>query len=157
MSGYLRRAALAGTATGLRSTVGIAALIDAGDPGLPRPFRWRLARPAAWFGVAAELVLDKLPLAPSRLEPRGFLGRIVLAAASGAVLARGARRPLLPSVLVAVGTVFATARLGHDLRVAAAERYPPLAVALAEDAIALGLAAAASRFQEGDRDRRSSG
>jgi hypothetical protein len=81
---YLEEAALAGAATGLRSTSAVAALISAKAPGLP-------------------------------------------------------------AVLVASVATLVSARLGHDLRVAAAERFVPSAVASAEDAVALTLAAASAR------------
>jgi uncharacterized membrane protein len=141
----LERAALAGAATGLRSTVGMAALINAGAPGLPRQLTGHAAKAAASLGAAGELVADKLPSAPSRLEPAGLGGRTVLAAATGAVLARGAKDPLLPTVAVAAAAALLSARIGHDVRAAASKRMPPAAAATAEDMVALGLAAASAR------------
>ena len=138
-------AALAGTATGLRSTVAMAALINAGVPGLPRQLTGHVARVAASLGVAGELVADKLPSTPSRMEPAGLGGRLALAAAAGAVLARGARDPLLPAVVVAAAAALLSARIGHDVRAAASKRVPPAAAAMAEDTVALGLAAASAR------------
>ncbi|HZQ86980.1 MAG TPA: hypothetical protein VFA83_19195 [Acidimicrobiales bacterium] len=145
MAAHLRRAALAGAATGLRSTVGLAALVNAKGPGLPAALRGAAARPAAAIGVATELVLDKLPFTGSRLEPPGLAGRLVFAAGAGAALARAAGRPVLPAAAVACVASLAAAKAGHDARAAAAERFPPLAVALAEDALAVALAAAAAR------------
>jgi uncharacterized membrane protein len=141
----LEPAALAGAATGLRSTVGMAALINAGASGLPRQLTGHVARVAASLGVVGELVADKLPSTPSRLEPAGLGGRLVLAAAAGAVLARGAKDPLLPAVLVAAAAALLSARIGHDVRAAASKRVPPMAAATAEDTVALGLAAASAR------------
>ena len=141
----LELAALAGAATGLRSTVAVAALINAGAPGLPRQLTGHVARVAASLGVAGELVADKLPSTPSRLEPAGLGGRLALAAAAGAVLARGAKDPLLPAVVVAAAAALLSARIGHDVRAAASKRVPPSAAATAEDAVALGLAAASAR------------
>jgi uncharacterized membrane protein len=138
-------AALAGAATGLRSTVGLAALIDAGAAGLPALLTGPRARAVARLAVASELVLDKLPSTPSRLEPAGLAGRIVFAAVAGAVLARGADQPVLEAVVIASAAAIAGAKLGHDARVAAAELFPPFAVAVAEDGLALGLAAVSSR------------
>jgi uncharacterized membrane protein len=142
---HLGRAALAGAATGLRSTVGLAALIDARAAGLPGLLTRPRARVAARLGVASELVVDKLPSTPSRLEPAGLAGRIVFAAMAGAVLARGANQPVLEAVVIASATAIAAAKLGHDARAAAAEIFPPFAVAVAEDGLAVGLAAASSR------------
>jgi uncharacterized membrane protein len=141
----LELAALAGAATGLRSTVGMAALINAGVPGLPRQLTGHAAQVAASLGVAGELVADKLPSAPSRLEPAGLGGRVVLAAAAGAVLARGAKDSLLPAVVVAAAAALLSARVGHDVRAAASKRVPPAAAATAEDMVALALAAASAR------------
>jgi hypothetical protein len=90
-------------------------------------------------------VADKLPSTSSRLEPAGLSGRIVSAGVGGAVLARGARWPVPPIVLVAVASALAAARIGHDLRVAAAEQIPGLAAAT-KDAVALSLAAASTSF-----------
>ena len=140
----LELAALAGAATGLRSTVGMAALINAGVPGLPRQLTGRVAKVAASLGAAGELVADKLPSAPDRLAA-GLGGRTVLAAAAGAVLARGAKDPLLPAVVVAAAVALLSARIGHDARAAASKRMPPTAAAMAEDMVALGLAAASAR------------
>jgi uncharacterized membrane protein len=136
----LELAALAGAATGLRSTVAMAALINAGVPGLPRQLTGYVAKVAASLGVAGELVADKLPSTPSRLLPVGLGGRLALAA--GAVLARSAKDPLLPTVAVAAAAALLSARIGHDVRAAASKRVPPAA---AEDAVALGLAAASAR------------
>jgi uncharacterized membrane protein len=90
-------------------------------------------------------VLDKLPFTGSRLDPPGLIGRLVFAAGAGAVLARGAGKPIVPAMLVACAASLAAAKAGHDARAALAERFPPVAVALAEDGIALALAAAAAR------------
>lgn len=150
---HLQRAALAGAATGLRSTAGIGGLINAGASGLPEVLTRRLPRTAARLAVAAELVFDKLPSAPSRLEPRGLTGRTVNAGIAGAVLARGANQPALPAVLVASTAAVVSARVGHDVRVAASECFPSLVVAAAEDAIAFSLAAAST--SPGPTGRRS--
>jgi uncharacterized membrane protein len=141
---HLRDAVLAGAATGLRSTAGLAALTHARAPGLP-PLPHPRVPALAMLGVAVELVLDKLPSTPSRLDPRGLAIRAAFAGAAGAVLARGARRPVAGAVLVAAATALASARVGHDVRVAVATRVGDLAAAMAEDALALGLAAAAAR------------
>ena len=105
--GYLEKAALAGVATGMRSTVAVGALISAGAPGLPTALR-----------------------AP---------------VAAGAVLARGAKQAVLPAVILASAAALVSARVCHDLRVAAAKRFDPSAVASIEDAAALSLASASAR------------
>lgn len=145
MGGHLRRAAIAGTATGLRSTVAVAALVARRGRGLPSLLTGRVARPAAGAAVASELVIDMLPSTPSRLSPPGLVGRLVFAGAAGALIARAAGRAVLPAAAVACAAAVASAKAGHDARVALAERFPPAAVAVAEDLVALTLAAAAAR------------
>lgn len=146
MSGaYLGRAALAGAATGLRSTVGVGALVDTGSSGLGGVLTTPPARVVAGLGVAGELVVDKLPITPSRLEPPGLLARVALAAVAGAVIARAAERRIAPAAVVAAATAVVSARVGHDLRGRASKHVPPLAAAVGEDVVAIGLAVLAAR------------
>ena len=124
----LWRAALAGAATGLRSTAAIAALIDGGTPGLPTSRGdQRLGLPRA--SPSRPSRYRQVALDASRLETRGLATRAAAAGAAAVVLARGANQPVLPNALVAAATALLSARVGHDMRVAAAERFPPLAVA----------------------------
>jgi uncharacterized membrane protein len=140
---HLRAAILAGAATGMRSTVAVAALISRRASGLPT---WLAGRPAAVvapLAVTGELVMDKLPATSSRLEPPGLGGRVTLAALAGAIIARGTDQPELLNALVASAAALASARVCHDLRAALSRRLPSCAVAAAEDGLALALAAAA--------------
>jgi hypothetical protein len=50
-----------------------------------------------------------------------------------------------PAVVVAATTAVVSARVGHDLRRLASTRVPPLAAAVGEDVVAIGLAALAAR------------
>ena len=142
---YLEKAALAGAATGLRSTSAVSALISAKAPGLPAVLTGPVAAGLANLGVTGELEQDKKGSTPSRLTPVGLGGRIAFASVAGAVLARGAKHAVVPAVIVASVAALVSARLGHDLRVAASQRFLPSAVASAEDAVALSLAAASAR------------
>ena len=142
---HLVKAALAGAATGLRSTVGVGALVETTSTGLPALATVTPARVVAGLGVTGELVVDKLPMTPSRLEPAGLLGRIVLAGVAGAVIARAPDRRVAPAVVVAATIAVVSARVGHDLRQLASTRVPPLAAAVGEDVVAIGLAALAAR------------
>ena len=72
-------------------------------------------------------------------------GCLALSATAGAVLARGANDRLLPAVVVAAATALISARIGHDIRAAASKRAHLTAAAVAENAVAIGLAAAASQ------------
>ena len=134
------RAALSGAATGLRTSAGLGILVEARDPGLPSALRGEPARAAAALAIATELVIDTLPQTPSRLEPSGLIGRVAAAAAAGAVIARGAGQPLALPVAVAAGAALLSARIGHDVRASLSRSRPPLAVAAAEDVVALSLA-----------------
>jgi uncharacterized membrane protein len=102
----LLRAALAGAATGDRSCVGIAALaLSAPSQATTQPDKTLSKR---WVqGLAAllatqEIVLDKLPQTPSRLEPLGLGLRCVAAAAAGVTIAR--RNPAAVTSAAASGT-----------------------------------------------------
>ncbi|HWG65093.1 MAG TPA: hypothetical protein VG253_25700 [Streptosporangiaceae bacterium] len=140
----LGRAAVLGAATGLRSSAALAALIVRRDDGLPAIMRRRAARPAAALATAGELVIDKLPSTPSRLSPASLTGRVVFAAAAGAIVARSRHRHPIPAAVIASAAALAAAKLGHDARAAVARRLPDPAVAVAEDAVAIGLAALGS-------------
>jgi uncharacterized membrane protein len=142
---HLVGAALAGAATGLRSTVGVGALTETGSSGLPTPLTTPVARVAAGLAVTGELVVDKLPNTPSRLDPPGLIARVALGSVAGAVIARASARPMVPAAVIAALAAAVSARVGHDLRQLASTRVPPLAAAVAEDVVAIGLATAAAR------------
>jgi hypothetical protein len=61
------------------------------------------------------------------------------------VLARGTKHAVLPAVIVASVATLVSARVGHDLRVAADEHFGSPAPASVEDAVGLSLAAAFAR------------
>jgi uncharacterized membrane protein len=92
--------------------------------------------------AAGELVADKLPNTPSRLTPPGIAARVVLGALAAGLFA-DARRASWPSA-AAIGatSAVAAAKAGHDVRARLALQAPDPAVAVLEDALALGLAAA---------------
>ncbi|MBE7187079.1 DUF4126 family protein, partial [Jatrophihabitans endophyticus] len=91
----LTRSVLAGASTGSRTFTALAAQALTARPGAAGAPDSVLARP--WVqgvvGLLAlgELVADKLPMAPSRLEPPGLSGRLVVGAACGAIVARRER------------------------------------------------------------------
>ena len=146
--GALIEALLLGVATGMRSTAGFGVLVLRGGRvsarPLPGPFGTRLAKPAAALAIASELVLDKLPVAGSRLEPPGLIGRVTFAAGCGALVALDRKARAVPAILVAVGAALVSAKVFHDLRAKADQRVSDVAVALVEDALALGIAARAT-------------
>lgn len=143
-SSVLEHAAVLGAATGMRSTVALAALILRRSDGLPAALRHPAARWIAATADGAELVADKLPGTPSRLDPPGLIGRLIFAGLAAAVLARSEHRGPIPSVLTGSVAALAAAKICHDARAALARRLPDPVVAVAEDALAIGFAALGS-------------
>ncbi len=141
------RPVLLGAATGLRSQIGMAAvLLAAGDGGrdrLPPRLRRAGAPRSALVAAAAELIADKTSLPGSRLSPGALAARVVLAGYAASALARVEGREGTTDMVVAAAVAVVAAKLGHDLRAACARRVPDRLVALAEDAVAVALAAAA--------------
>jgi uncharacterized membrane protein len=119
----IRSAALLGFAAGLRTFSAPAALVLRERP-LNGPRRVVLA------AAAGELIADKLPSMPSRLQRRGLTGRILSSAVAGHSVAGAAG--------AAVGTASAltSAVAGHRARAAVSS---PLA-AFVEDWLAIALA-----------------
>jgi len=140
----LEHAVVLGAATGMRSTVALTALILRRRDGLPAVLRHPAARPIAVAADGAELVADKLPGTPSRLDPPGLTGRLISAGLAAAVLARSEHRGPIPAMLTASVAALAAAKICHDARAALARRLPDPVVAIAEDALAIGLAAIGS-------------
>ena len=145
------RAGLLGVVAGLRSALPAAALAGS---GLRPPGRWLSvlgsggSRSAAYLAVAGELVADKLPRTPSRTDRGPLIVRIASGATAGAVLAsatgvRGSR--LVLPVLAGAGGACLGSWGGFTARraVGAATGLPDPVVAVAEDVVAVGLAAVA--------------
>jgi uncharacterized membrane protein len=103
-----------------------------------------LGSAAAAYVLAAaaivELVVDKLPRAPSRKAPLGLIARIVLGGMSGAALCAAAHQSVaLGAVLGGLGGVtggFA----GYEVRtrLAKALTIPDFVIGLLEDVVAIG-------------------
>jgi uncharacterized membrane protein len=88
----------------------------------------------------AELTSDKLPKTPSRTTPVPLTTRVVMGALSGAALGiAGSQSLALGAVLGAIGAIAGTFG-GYQVRhrIVTGWRLPDLAVALAEDLIAIG-------------------
>jgi uncharacterized membrane protein len=149
---YLRAATL-GFAAGLRSLLPLAllALAAADRPPTDRIGELLRSRPAR-LGLAlaaiGELVGDKLPSVPGRLEPAPLAGRVTLGALAGGLLAqqlKAGSAPLLAALVGALAAVFG-AWLGYSVRRGASQwtGAPDALVAVAEDGLALALAARAA-------------
>jgi uncharacterized membrane protein len=90
--------------------------------------------------AVVELISDKLPKTPARTAPPGLIARIVLGGLCGTALAASAGSSLLIAAVVGiVGALFGTFA-GYNIRHALVVRahLPDFAVALVEDAIAIG-------------------
>jgi len=142
--GVIASALLLGSATGLRSQMGLAAVVLGVDQEyLPRLLRGRRRGRSVVLGAVGELVVDKLPWTPSRLRPPALVARVLTAAFGAAVLARARGRHGTTAVLSALGAggaALGSARLGHDVRARLAEGRPDAVVAVNEDLLALALA-----------------
>jgi hypothetical protein len=143
----LARTVLLGAATGSRSSFGLSALLLSSD-AMHR--RGRPIQVAGATGAVAEVVIDKLPGTPSRLQPRGLISRGVAGGACGLLLAARAGEPIDDGALVlaAVGAVAAVgaAFVGSSWRAASARRLcggrmaGAVVGAIAEDLVAATLA-----------------
>jgi uncharacterized membrane protein len=131
-----------GAATGLRSQLGVAAVVARSDPSLPSMFRDPWARRLVLAAAAGELVVDKLPGTASRLSPQGIVPRLALGALAASLSAQTRQASWLAAAALGASSAAVAARLGHDARERLARHAPDLAVALAEDALALAAAAA---------------
>ncbi|HEV8487602.1 MAG TPA: DUF4126 family protein [Blastocatellia bacterium] len=94
------------------------------------------------FAAAAivELVVDKLPKAPSRKEIPGLIARIVFGGLSGATLCAAANKSVaLGAALGGLGGI-AGAFAGYEvrMRLVKALNVPDFVIALLEDAVAIG-------------------
>ncbi len=141
-------ALLLGISAGLRSMTPLAAVAWAAQS-------WRavegstlgfMAAPAAAYILTAlaigELIADKLPFIPSRLTAGPLIWRIVSGGLCGAVLwVAASQGPAGGAIAGAVGGA-AGSFAGHAARryLSVTRRLPDLAVALAEDVVAIGLA-----------------
>jgi hypothetical protein len=145
-SAVLRSAAL-GLAAGARTSLGVAAPVVQRSGRDDRP-RTRLATAAAAGSVLAvvgELIGDKLPQAPSRLDLPGLLVRVATGVAGAALLSRrGRTAPVLPVLAGAAGALAGTYG-GAAWRSWASRRVPDWQAAVVEDVLALALAGTAAR------------
>jgi uncharacterized membrane protein len=136
-----------GWVTGLRSLMGLAVICWAAHLGWLHIAGTRLGflgHPVALtlFTVLAllELVADKLPQTPSRIALSGLIPRIIFGGFAGVALALSSGAAMVPAAVVGIAGAIAGAFAGYHLRRALVMRahLPDFAVALAEDAIAIG-------------------
>jgi uncharacterized membrane protein len=123
----LLRAAALGAASGSRTTAGLAAVAlssQRGDRGaLASGLGSTTGTVASGILAAGELVADKLPTTPSRLQPPSLGGRLAVGgAAAAAVARRDGHDPVLPALVGAASAVGASL-LGVRLRALSAQRF----------------------------------
>ena len=133
---------LLGAASGLRSQLGVATVVARSDSSLPQILQRPLTRRLLMVAAAGELIADKLPATPSRLAPPGIASRLLLGALAAGLFAETQRAPWRPAAAIGATSATLAAKLGHDLRARLARHAPDPAVAVVEDAVAVGLAAA---------------
>ena len=146
MNGSLGVAAGLGAVTGLRSMLALA-WVSRELHGRRRRYR-RPRRLESWLGdavvsraltalAAGELIADKLPAVPERIQPGSLVGRQAIGALLGAVAAGQDCR--WAGAAVGASAALAGSVLGYWLRREAvrATLLPDAAIALVEDAITL--------------------
>ena len=137
-----------GTASGLRTLIGLAAISWAAHFGILSLSHTWLAFLGYTFTpyiltvlAIGELVNDKLPKTPSRLIPPQFIARIVTSALCGLAIGlsgNGMIIGLVAGIMGAVAGTFGGAKARSLLSRAFGRDLP---AALLEDAVALGIAA----------------
>jgi uncharacterized membrane protein len=133
---------LLGAASGARAQLGVATVVARSDPALPSMFLRPWTRRLLMAAAAGELVVDKVPTSPSRLEPPGIAARLVMGALAASLFAQTRQAPLLPAATIGASSAAVAAKLGHDVRARLAQYAPDPAIAVGEDVLAIGLAAA---------------
>jgi uncharacterized membrane protein len=90
--------------------------------------------------AVVELISDKLPKTPARTAPPGLIARIVLGGLCGAALAASAGGSQIVAAAVGIIGALVGTFAGYNIRHALVGQahLPDLAVALVEDAIAIG-------------------
>ncbi len=144
-----RRAIQLGVVTGLRSQLPLALVAGAvqSSPAavpLPGPFNWLNSRPlldVARLSAAGEMVVDKLPVVPSRLAPGPLIFRLVVAGFAAGGLAVVARQPPVPAVILGIAGGAAGSIAGNRARGYLSSRagLPDQIGAILEDLVAVGL------------------
>lgn len=124
--GILAKAAALGVASGARSSAGVTAVAFASrreDGGAAGLLGRTTGKAAAGLLAAGELVADKLPVTPSRLEPQGMAPRVAFGAATAGAMAR--RDGIDPDLPALVGTLAAVAGalVGTQWRSSAERRF----------------------------------
>lgn len=129
----IRRAAVTGAVSGLRSMTG---------PFFTLLSNHRSSRTTRLVGLLAvgELIADKLPKIPARIQPGPLGARALTGGLSGAAVFRSEDADAVAGAIIGAATAIGAAYAGYHLRHAAVEKgIPDFAYALGEDALAFSL------------------
>jgi len=152
----LAGAAGIGAVAGLRSMAAPALVSQAARTGSidlsSGPFAFLGTQQAADIatGIAlAELIADKLPGTPDRIAPVSLAARAVSGAMVGAAVYSARKRDPGPGALVGALAAVGAAFLGYALRrtLTRDAKIPGFLIALAEDAVAIGIAVTVLRCE----------
>ena len=88
--------------------------------------------------AVSELIADKLPFTPSRLNAGPLAYRIISGAICGATIYGVVKRPLTEGAVLGGLGAIAAAFAGYHMRKRLSRDMPDLAVAVLEDALAIG-------------------
>src|SRR6266571_6062725 len=97
----------------------------------------RASRTIAELAVS-ELIADKLPFTPNRLNAGPLASRIASGAICGAAVCGAVKRPLAAGALLGGLGAVAGALAGYHLRKSLSREMPDFAVGLLEDTLAIG-------------------
>jgi len=86
----------------------------------------------------AELVADKLPFTPSRLNATPLVSRIISGSICGTTIYGVVKRPLTQGAVLGGLGAIAGAFVGYHMRKRLGREMPDLGVAILEDALAIG-------------------
>ena len=128
---YVQALAL-GFVSGLRAMLGPALVAEIAPPNVRLVFR---------LLSAGELIADKLPQTPSRVDPGPLVGRIVSGAAAGYVVCRHAHQSIWLGAFLGAAAAIAGSYGGYYGRKALGEKLhaPDPVIAVVEDILAVGL------------------
>jgi uncharacterized membrane protein len=101
--------------------------------------------------AAVELIVDKVPSVPNRVDPALILGRIAAGALVGVVVGGRTGRNRGELALIGGLIAFASTHATYRMRRALSDRLPSMAAALIEDAIVVGAAAVGAALLRAER------
>jgi len=138
---------LMGTASGYLSQTGVATLLNlTPQRQLPGFLQWPWARRLSLASSGGEMFANAfISTLPSRIDPQALSGRIAFGAVGAAVLAHSRGRSVFVPAIVGGTSAAIAAKAAHDVRAALSRHVPDPLVGLAENAVAVGLAVAATR------------